>query len=505
MKSIYSEISKIELLYIVFVLTLFIAVLLLGQSDIIALFAKIFLGILGGITIIYFSLKKSLYGLFGLLFLFYFIPYSSPDYLTRIGEVSRFSLFSRFASTICTWDILIFLFAGLVIIKKLIKGRLEFVGIKHKEIRIYIYIMIFAFLNGLMHIKGNYLSFGPTEFIRPVIVFLPFFYMIFMFLITVNVIESKKDLDKTYDYIWLLTIILIFYSIYRLIGIYTGKFDALMMFGLPMILYDQVVFLFYPIFLYASLHFLKVDSGKKNLFVTFILFLIILSSTRRLNYLILAGGFIITLFLVNKVKKIGFGVFVKILFSIIVILCVIFSLFFIFLPDFTSGVYDSMRSIYFVSEYGMSHGGNIRKTEVENMFLNMNKRAYSYFIGYGLGTRYEAIKDVSFGRLDHGKKEIEKGSNWWPQFHLPYISSIYLFGFFGFFIMIFIVLLFVKRSINYIRKMEDNKYYQAQMIAIVSYLLLTVFFPSGSANPTSMIFGGILLGLHYSTNKYCLN
>ena len=503
MKSIYSEISKIELLYILFVLTLFIAVLLLGQSDSIALVAKIFFGILGGIIIIYFSLKKSLYGLFGLLFLFYFIPYSSSDYLARIGEVSRFSLFSRFGSMLCVWDILLFLFAGLLIIKKLLKGRLKFTGIEYSEIRIYSYLMIFAFINGFLHIRGSYLAFGPTEFMRPIIVFLPFFYLIFMYLLTVNVIESKKDLDRAYNYIWLLTILLVFYSIYRIIGIYTGQFDALMMFGLPMILYDQVIFLFYPIFLYVSLYLLKVDSGKKNIFITFILFLIILSSTRRLNYLILVGGFFITLFLVNKVRKIGFGVFVKNLFSIIVILCVIFSLFFIFLPDFTSGVYDSVRSIYFVSEHGMSHGGNVRKTEIENMFLNMNKRAYSYFIGYGLGTRYEAVKDVSFGRLDHGKKEIEKGSNWWPQFHLPYISSIYLIGFLGFFIMIFIVLLFLKRSVNHIRKMEDNKYYQAQMIAIVSYLLLILFFPSGSANPTGAIFGGVLLGLHYSTKKYC--
>lgn len=503
MKSIYSEISKIELLYIVFVLTLFIAVLLLGQSGSTALVVKIFFGIIGGIIGFYFSLKKSLYGLFGFLFLFYFIPYSSPDYLSRIGEASRFSLFSRFGSTFCVWDILLFLFAGLLFIKKLLKGKLKFKGIEYKEIRIYIYLMIFAFLNGFMHIHGSYLAFGPTEFNRPLVVFFPFFYMILMYLLTVNVIESKNDLEKTYDFIWLLSVLLIFYSIYRIIGIYTGKFDALMMFGLPMILYDQIVLIYYPIFLFVALYFLKVKSGKKNLIVAFILFLIILSSTRRLNYLILITGFFLTLFLIKRVSSISFRVFIKNLFIILFILCMIFLVLVFFLPDFTIGIYDSILSIYFLSEHGLSHGGEIRKTEIENMFLNMNKRKYSYLIGYGLGTRYEAIADVSFGLLDHTKKEIEKNTNWWPQFHLPYISSIYIIGFLGFLAMIFIVLLFLKRSINYIRKMEDNKYYQAQMIAIVSYLLLTLFFPSGSANPTGMIFGGVLLGLHNLTRKYC--
>lgn len=260
--------------------------------------------------------------------------------------------------------------------------------------------------------------------------------------------------------------------------------------------------IFYPIFLYISLYLLKVKSKKKNIIVAFSLFLIILSSTRRFNYLILISGFFITLFLIHKVKRIGLGVIVKNFLKILLFLLIIFLVIILLLPDFVIGVYDSVRSIYFLSEYSLSYGGNIRKAELENMFLNMNKRKYSYLVGYGLGTRWEAIIDISFGPLDHDKKEINKSINWWPQFHLPYISLIYVYGILGFLLMLFIVFMFLKRSVYFIKKFENKKYYQAQVIAITSYLVLTMFFLGGSFNPTSAIFCGVLYGLQVSMVKY---
>jgi len=504
MKIYYSKILKkrIELLYIGFFSILFFIFFLFTEKFGVIETSKILLGLIAAVGVLYLVSKKNIYGLWFLLILFYFIPYSSPDYLARIGEKSYFSLFKRFNSTFCIWDLLIFSLAAFLIINKLVKGKLKFIGIHYKEIRLYIYLMIFAFINGFLHVSGSFLSFGPTEYLRPIVSFLPFFYMIFMYLLTINLIESKKDLDRTYNFIWILTILLIFYSIYRLIGILSGRFDALMMFGLPMILYDQMSLIFYPIFLYISLYLLKVKSKKKNIIVAFSLFLIILSSTRRFNYIILVSGFFITLFLIHKVKRIGLGVIVKNFLKILIFLLIIFSIIILLLPDFFIGVYDSVKSIYFLSEYSLSYGGNIRKAELENMFLNMNKRKYSYLVGYGLGTRWESIVDISFGPLDHDKKEINKGINWWPQFHLPYISLIYVYGILGFLLMLFILFVFLKRSIYFIKKFENKKYYQAQLIAITSYLVLMMFFLGGSFNPTGAIFCGILYGLQVSMVKY---
>ncbi len=505
MKIYYSKILKkrIELLYIGFFSILFFIFFLFTEIFGVIEALKILLGLITAGGVFYLVSKKNIYGLWFLLILFYFIPYSSPDYLARVGEKSYFSLFERFNSTFCIWDVLIFSLAAFLIINRLVKGKLKFVGIQYKEIRLYIYLMIFAFINGFLHVSGSFLSFGPTEFLRPIISFMPFFYLIFMYLLTINLIESKKDLDRTYDFIWILTILLIFYGIYRLIGILSGSFDALMMFGLPMILYDQMSLIFYPIFLYISLYLLKVKSKKKNIIVAFSLFLIILSSTRRFNYLILISGFFITLFLIHKVKRIGLGVIVKNFLKILIFLLIIFLVIILLLPDFVIGVYDSVKSIYFLSEYSLSYGGNIRKAELENMFLNMNKRKYSYLVGYGLGTRWEAIVDISFGALDYDKKEVNKGINWWPQFHLPYISLIYVYGILGFLLMLFIVFMFLKRSVYFIKKFENKKYYQAQIIAITSYLVLTMFFLGGSFNPTSAIFCGVLYGLRVSMVKYC--
>ena len=504
MKIYYSKIFKkrIELLYIGFFSILLFIFFLFTEIFGVIEALKILLGLITAVGVLYLVSKKNIYGLWFLLILFYFIPYQSPDYLARIGERLYFSLFKRFNSILCIWDVLIFSLAAFLIINRLVKGKLNFVGIQYKEIRLYIYLMIFAFINGFLHVSGSFLSFGPTEFLRPIISFMPFFYLIFMYLLTVNLIESKKDLDRTYNFIWILTILLIFYSIYRLIGILSGRFDALMMFGLPMILYDQMSLIFYPIFLYISLYLLKVKSKKKNILVALSLFLIILSSTRRFNYIILISGFFITLFLIHKVKRIGLGVIVKNFLKILIFLLIIFLVIILLLPDFVIGVYDSVKSIYFLSEYSLSYGGDIRKAELENMFLNMNKREYSYLVGYGLGTRWEEIIDVPFDGMSHEKKEMNKGFNWWPQFHVPYFSLIYVYGILGFLFMIAIVLMFLKRSVYFIKKFENKKYYQAQIIAITAYLVLTMFFLGGSFNPTGAIFCGILYGLQVSTNKY---
>ncbi|NVM03276.1 MAG: hypothetical protein HWN67_13125 [Candidatus Helarchaeota archaeon] len=434
--------------------------------------------------------------------MFYFIPYSRPDLHGLVGE-NYFSIFKRFGRTLCYWDILIFSLATLLLIKKLLRKKLTFVGIQYKEVNLYIFLMIFALINGFLHVSGSYLSFGPTEFLRPIIVFMPFFYFISMYLLTVNVIESKLDLERIFNFIWVLTILLIIYSIYRFLGILSGRIETMMMFGLPMILYDQMSFLYYPIFLYTSLNLLKVRSKKKNFFVAFSLFLIILTSTRRFNYLILILGFFITIFLVYKVRDINLGLLLKKFSKVITFLLVIFLVIIIVLPDFSVGVFDSIRSIYFISEFGLSHGGMIRKTELQNMFLNMNKRVYSYFVGYGLGTRWEEIIDVPFDSMSHDKKEMERSINWWPGFHLPYISKLYIFGIVGTLFFLVIMLIFLKRSLNFIRLLRGDRYYQAQMIAITSYLLLLMFEAGNSFNPTDLIFCGLLYGLQISIVKYC--
>ena len=506
MRLYYTEIfrHKIEIFYIIFYLTFLLLFAFLIDIFGILNATKFIFGLCIASIFLYFTFRKNIYGLWFLLTLFYFIPYSSPDYLARIGEKPYFSLFKRFNSTFCLWDVLIFSLAGLILIKKLVKRDLKFIGIQYKEIRWYVYLMAFAFINGFLHVSGSFLSYGPTESLRPIIAFMPFFYFITVYLLTVNTVTSKSDLDKTLNFIWVLTLLLICHSIYRLLGILTGRIDALMMFGLPMILYDQMTFLYYPIFLYTAMIFLKVKSKKKNFLIAFSLFLIILSGTRRYFYLILIFGFIITLFLVYKIKEINLKIIFKKIFKIITVLFIVFLMLMILIPSFAKGVYDSIKSLYFISEYGLSQGGGIRINEILNMFLNMNQRKYSYIIGFGLGTRWEAIKEssyTSFFELDFGKEEINKGNNWWPQFHLPYISLLYVYGILGFIIVLIIISMFLKRSIYFV-KSGNNKYYQAQLIAITAYLTTSMFFLGDSCDPTLAIFCGVLYGLLVSINKF---
>jgi hypothetical protein len=214
-------------------------------------------------------------------------------------------------------------------------------------------------------------------------------------------------------------------------------------------------------------------------------------------------GFLITMFFVYETHKIYLKGIFKNIFKIVIILSIFFLIIIIVFPNFYKGIYDSFRSIYFISEHGLSYGGEIRKTELQNMIINMDKRKYSYVIGYGLGTRWEEIIDVPFDGMSHDAKEMERSINWWPGFHIPYISMLYIFGILGILFFLIVIIMFLKRSLFFIRQLENNKYYQAQMIAITSYLLLLMFESGNSFNPTNLIFCGLLYGLQVSMVKYC--
>ncbi len=452
---------------------------------------------------LYILLKKELYGLFIIMILFYLIPFSSidPD-VRRLG--ANISLFSRFSMLISPWDWLMLILVSVWFYKNVYKDKVRIKWIEHPEIRLYFGIMIVSLIIGFLHVSGSFLSYGPTRIVMPIVTFLPFCYFLVMYILTLSFIRSKRDVDRSLNFIWIMNIVLIFYSVYRIIGILSGSINTMWGFGLPIILYEQVFLILFPIFAYTAMRVQKVKHFHNSFILMLIFFILLIVSTRRTYYIYLFGGFTtVLIFLIGSRIISGFR-FVKIFSKIILSGTIVGMIIYFTFPVFIEGMGNSLKSIYFLSEYGLARGGNTRKAEITNIFENMNNNYYSYLVGYGLGTMWHEESRVPLDTMAYTKKDLENSKSWFPKFHLPYVNKIYRFGFIGILLFLYIIGKFFMRSIRRIKAAECNKFYQAYLVAISTYLMILLFESGDSPNPTALIFCGFLYGIQSGISRYCL-
>ncbi|MCP4723451.1 MAG: hypothetical protein GY863_00370 [bacterium] len=476
------------------------AVMILGEK--ISLFA--YVGVLGILLFAFIGLKRELYGLLILLFIFYLFPYSSIDPVARrIGNY--YTLYSRFSIFFSPWDYLVFAMIFIWGYKRIEKNRIKFRWIEHREIKLYTGLMVFALINGFLHVSGSFLSYGPTRFIQPIAAFLPFLYFIVMYLFTINFIESKKDVERCTTFLYLMNFVMIIYGIVRLIGILSGSINTLWGFGLPIIIYEQSTLLLYTVFLYLSFVLVKGKHTQRSFLLTLIVLFIVLFTTRRYNYILLISGVIAVFFFTWTTGNIKIPGILNNAFKALILVAVLVMILFLIFPGFIQGVSDSLTSILFLTEYGLQFGGDTRKAEMINTFLNMDTREYTYLTGFGLGTMWKEISYVPLDPLAFSEVQLGHSKSWFPSFHIPYFNKIFRFGIMGIVIFIIMLFLYIKRSIRLIKKVPDNLFYKAHLIALSSYLATNLFDCGDSFNPTKLIFCGFLFGVQSCIHRYCID
>ncbi|MFQ5824749.1 MAG: hypothetical protein ACE5JB_11880, partial [bacterium] len=261
---------------------------------------------------------------------------------------------------------------------------------------------------------------------------------------------------------------------------------------------------YYPIFFFLAISWF----GKKNKWANPILILSILffifSSGRRLNYLLLLLGVIgiivVGIFngdytiskLIKNSKKLT-------VYIIVILICLI-----LLLPNFGQSVAFAFKTLDMSSKVGQAHGGDIRVAEIKNLFLNMNQRPYTYIFGFGLGTKWKEIIHQPMDSYTFQQKYLEKAQAWFPQFHLPFISTLYRFGFLGTILLLTIVVRLVLKYIRQIRK-THSLYYKSHFMAMSVFIFLTLINIGDSLNPTMPIMAGFLIGLLEAYQRHNLD
>ncbi len=429
-----------------------------------------------------------------LLAIFYFFPYSSINPAVRSGG-NYFTLFRKFGGLFSVWDFL--LFAGLlhVIFLKLKQERLTVRGFDFPEMRAFSIFGVWAFVWGWLHIFGNLLGYGPTDLLRPFVVFQVFFYFLTVYLLTLNWLERREDWEVAVRWLKRLTWLLALYGMVRFAGILSGKIETMWPFGLPVVLYDQMTMLYLPVFTWvASLVLGKAGwrgLGGLALFSTFF----ILISARRFNYFLLVAGTLVTLLLAGFLaeefgKKIA-KIFLK-LAGVFVLSLFILGIFF---PSGLKHVGVAFQSInIYKKDVAAVTGSDIRRQELKNLVLNLNERPYGYFVGLGWGTKWKAIAYQPLDSFSYTEKYLQKSLGWFPQFHLPYVGLLYRYGVLGLVFFWGILGLLFYRIFKRIRRFGVQEH-RPLFIGMLAFLLLFLPTFGDSANPTFMILAGFYLGL----------
>lgn len=454
--------------------------------------------IMGFVTI---TLKNELYGMFFMIYLYLVIPYSSTDpILRRTGEY--YNLFSRFSMFISPWDYMMLLMIGIWGFKKYQIDDFKIRWIEFVEIKIYLILMIIGLFVGLIHVNGSFMSYGPTRFIQPIISFIPFYYFVIMYLLTINFVNSKENLNLSLRFIKSINYIILSYAIVKLILYFTGIINTISGFGIPLIVYDQAILIVFLVLLYSSFVLTRVRSRYKNFLLSFLMLIIVIGSTRRFIYLVQFLGLLTVIFYCYKSRMVNFAGVLKYGTKIIGFIGIAGVLVYLIIPDFVEAVGNSLKTLYTFADSDLLLGEKTRKAEIENIILNLNVNPYTYFFGYGLGTNWKTITPVPFDSFAFTQNVFETSQIWFTSFHLPYLSKLYRFGYLGVTVFVVLLWIFVKRCLLIIRSISKNQDHKIFAIAISSYLTILIFESGDTVNPTVFIFTGFLYGILTSLYRF---
>ncbi|NOY78594.1 MAG: hypothetical protein GXO76_12065 [Calditrichaeota bacterium] len=352
-----------------------------------------------------------------------------------------------------------------------------------------------SFLWGVLHVRGNLLGYGPTGIIRPIILLQVFFYFLAAYFLTVNFLESRSDWVIAKKWLIRLTGLLALYGIFRFIGILLGKIETMWPFGLPVILYDQMLMLYLPIFAWVAGKVLHKQAWKGLGAVALVSLFFIVASARRFNYVLLLLGILIVLVVASWLS----GHFWRRLLSstkmfgaALIIFALGLTLIF---PTTAKRIAETVQSInIYTNTQRAATGSDIRRQEIRNLILNMDNRPYSFAVGMGLGTKWKSIVYQPIDSFSFTEKYLKKSLGWFPQFHIPYFGLVYRYGILGLLLFWGILLFLFTRVLLAIRTVRTTD--EAPLL-IGMWVFLMMILPAfgDSVNPTGFILCGFYLGL----------
>lgn len=440
--------------------------------------------------------KKSLPLIWLLLPVFYFFPYENINPLVReTGDY--FSIYKRIIGPLNIWELFIGFTFIAFIVQKLKSGKFNLQGFSNLSWFGILSVFLFAFVMGLLHVRGNLLSYGHTDILRPFVASQAILYMVVFYFLTINTIRSQRDVRHTIWLVKYLSILLILYGILRGILILTGKLTTIWPFGLPIVLYNQMIMLYLIVFWgWIDFFVTKKEKSISNFWVLFAV-LLILISTRRFNYFILIAGSLLAIVAAKNFSHLSAKNFVKKMLVPVTVFAAFLVLFMIVFPTYLESVTSSLRSlnIYNLNDAGTNN--DIRRAAMENLFLNLSHRPYTFFTGFGLGTTWQAVVYQPFDTLFRSVNSdfMMKSMGWYPQFPLPYINLIFRYGILG---VVTFWTLCVWLALGFYRRLKRIDLSGLPVGYYIGTLIFVLLFLSSFGdiyNPTAPILVGFLIGL----------
>lgn len=434
-----------------------------------------------------------------LLALFFLLPYSTPV-PTAKQALQTFSMYHR-AGFLSLWDGVLAFVLGVLLLRQLQAGQLRFALGPPAGVWALLAILTAAFCLGLLHVQGTPAGYGPTEARRAVIAFLPAVYLGLVYLVTRNYLITPAQALHALRWLRGFTLLLLGYGVLRLGLILTGRIDTMRPFGLPIVLYDQMTMLYPLLFAVPAWHLLSRHDntaagkpGRSEWLAWALAVFFILISARRFNYLLLAAGLLLVLAAGPLLRWWPVRRSLHFAFAALAGMAALTLLLAVTAPRLLSGVQQAVQSLDMTSDFGLRHGGSIRRAEIRNLFANMERRPYSFLIGMGLGTKWQEIVEQPLDSFSYPKSYLASSRGWFPQFHLPYLAQLYRFGMLGCAVLLLWLVLYTRFLGRRLRQLAAPQT-RAFALGLLLFLILHVPNLGDSANPTAAILAGLSMAV----------
>jgi len=388
------------------------------------------------------------------------------------------------------WEVLLLAGIVLLLIRQTIRGRITLRFGPWLGVPALMALLAAAFALGLLHTQYGPLGYGLTGTKRPLIAFMTPLYLFLTYVIVINSIQRRRQLWQIMRWLDWLTVGLIVFGLTRLILMLTGAITGMWFFGLPVVLYDQMLMLYVPIFTLMALFFHRQRlEWWRGIMLALMVFLI-LCSTRRFNYLLLAMGVVLILAIGVRLRlwrprqlvRAGLAGGIALAATVAVIL--------VATPRLASGVGTSLRTLDLMSRLGQKYSGDMRLAEIRNLFANLDERPYGYLTGFGLGTLWHARERQP---VDPLTRRLRPNRKWYTQFHLPYIAILFRLGFVGTALLLLWLWHYARHLLPRIRRLQWPIRHSA--LAMFAFLILILPSLTDSFNPTAWTLCGLYIGL----------
>lgn len=432
---------------------------------------------------------KPIWPLLVVLALFYFSPFTNVAPSMR-APGAYISIYTYLGGVISVMGIVLISALAIAIVCRLKEGKINLAIGAWRGFGFFFFLILVAFIIGLLHAEGGLLHYGVTELKRPIIAFVPPFYMLAVFMLVVNFVRSQEHLARLLAWMDRLTILLIGYGIYRLLMILAYGLETMWMFGLPIVLYDEMAMLYVPIFTIAARWLAGQKTNRWQAIQLVIMILFILCSTRRYNYLLLVMGLFLVALVGYSSRIFSLRRLHRLAIRSVLVFGIAAFLLLALAPKFSQGVLAAFESLDVSSRVGQKHGGEIRLAIIKNMFANLDRRPYAYLSGFGLGTMWQAIE---YQPMDSLTKKLRKNDGWYAVFSIPYVSLFFRLGILGTLALLFWLFYYLRARAREMRFMDGSL--QSYGMGMIAYVGLIIPALADSLNPTGWILCGLYMGI----------